>query len=138
MKKILVIDLVALVFVIGCMTSGMSSVVPTAEAPREATAIWREVTRRAPAVAVSAYDAGDVPGYWVPAWYVVCAAETLNVRGGPEDGATWLDVLPNGERVWVREWSHNGNGWAMISDQPGGWPYSPQWVNGDYLCREVE
>jgi len=58
-------------------------------------------------------------------WYV-CADEALNVRGAPDDNATILYQLQNGDVVRVREWSHNGNGWAMI--QPA------NWVNGDYLC----
>lgn len=65
----------------------------------------------------------------------VCAIESLNVRGGP--GTNWavLYVLPAGERVRVRDVGMGVNaGWLMISRLQYDPPYSPQWVNGDYLC----
>jgi uncharacterized protein YgiM (DUF1202 family) len=69
-----------------------------------------------------------LPSVFEPAFDMreVCAIELLNVRGGP--GTQWpvIGQLKAGEVVRVREWSHNGNGWAMIA--------VVEWVNGDYLC----
>lgn len=137
-RQVLLFSLIVLLFVLACMTSA-----PTAKPTLPlSTATIQLVATPSPAMTVadswarSEFDAGDVAGYWVPAWFVVCADEALNVRGGPEEGAMWLYALTAGERVKVHEWA---KGWAMISREGDpNWPYSPQWVNGDYLCREVQ
>lgn len=61
------------------------------------------------------------------AW-TVCA-DTLRVRGCPMTSCSEVRYLRQGDTVIVREWSSNGNGWAMIQ--------AAEWVNGDYLCQEV-
>ena len=61
--------------------------------------------------------------------WVVCT-DALHIRTAPKDTATILGFLENGTPVYVREWSHNGNGWAMIAPA--------KWVNGDYLCRNPQ
>jgi len=71
-------------------------------------------------------DDGIIPPSIALRQYTVCAW-TLYVRGGPGTGWRVLDVLERGEVVTVREWSHNGNGWAMIG--------TARWVNGDYLQK---
>lgn len=58
--------------------------------------------------------------------YTVCT-DTLRVRGCPSTSCSELRYLKENATVRVREWSHNGNGWAMI--EPA------EWVNGDYLCH---
>ena len=58
-------------------------------------------------------------------YWTVCA-ETLYVRGSPRTTSAPIRWLQRGEQVRVREWSRNGNGWAMIAPA--------EWVNGDYLC----
>jgi hypothetical protein len=89
-----------------------------------ATAMEPAVT---PVTAVESYAGDEVP---TPSRSWTVCAWTLNVRAAPSTSAMVYDdeALERGQVVAVREWSRNGNGWAMIA--PG------RWVNGDYLSRD--
>jgi hypothetical protein len=84
-----------------------------AEAPEPQTAPIVDVIETAPTASNQAWE--------------VCNAEILRVRGCPMTTCSEIRYLKGGDGVTVREWSHNGNGWAMIA--------AAEWVNGDYLCR---
>ncbi len=64
----------------------------------------------------------------VAEWYV--CTESLHIRSSPTEDSRSLGFLVYGDPAYVREWSHNGNGWAMIAPA--------RWVNGDYLCRNPQ
>lgn len=61
-------------------------------------------------------------------WYV--CTESLHIRSSPTENSRSLGFLFYGDPAYVREWSRNGNGWAMIAQA--------RWVNGDYLCRNPQ
>lgn len=61
-------------------------------------------------------------------WYV--CTESLHIRSSPTEDSRSFGFLVFGDPAYVREWSRNGNGWAMIAPA--------RWVNGDYLCRNPQ
>lgn len=136
MNKSLRVPLSVIVFLLaahlGCMESAAPTIVPLMVLdPVPPTAVVLQVSAT-PAQAemdeMLVEGAGPASPFDVR---TVCAIESLNVRGGPGTNWSVLFQLSAGERVRVREWWH---GWAMVSRLDYVPPYSPQWVNGDYLC----
>lgn len=132
-KPLIVIPLLALL-IGGLLTLWVA--VETMPAPAGGVPAGRSPAPRAPlisgdtprpAITMQEPAAGaEIPGYWTPRWFTICADQAVDVHGSPGPDALITGQLHEGDRVRVREWSHNGNGWAMIAPA--------QWINGADLC----
>ena len=126
-RKVLLFLSITLLFVLSCMTT--ETIIPTPPIIQPVHTILIPKIEHP-----SVYIDDPIISYWSPKWYFVCTS-ILNIRSSPYESSIWLGFLENNTNVLVRGWSNTGNGWAMISlEGDMNWPYSPKWVNGDYLC----